>query len=67
MSNYSEWYNAQTSCTKAWLDKQAIWKDSDMIKAFLVGCAVGLAFGIVVGIYLGTPDISGLAQGYLKG
>lgn len=45
MGKYSTWYENQNATTKAWLDKQAIWHDSDMVKAFAVGSVIGFIIG----------------------
>ena len=31
MGKYTSWYESQNETTKAWLSKQAIWHDRDMI------------------------------------
>lgn len=48
MSKYQEWYDNQPAHTRAWMEKQAVWHDADMFKAFLVGAC----FGIIVGFLL---------------
>lgn len=55
------------SVTDAWLEKQAIWHDSDMFKAFAIGVAVGLFLGFIWGFGVGSPDLSGFASTGLKG
>jgi len=48
MNKYTEWYNNQNANTKAWLDKQAIWHDSDMVKAVMFGSVLGFIIGALV-------------------
>ena len=45
MSKFTTWYDNQNETTKAWLDKQALWHDSDMVKAFTVGSVIGFIIG----------------------
>ena len=53
--------------TDAWLAKQAIWHDKDMLKAVLVGVALGVVLGFFWGYGVGTPDLSGLTHTGIKG
>lgn len=46
MGKWERWYEAQPDNIKAWYDQpRAIWYDSDMLKAFLVGVIVGSIIG----------------------
>ena len=53
--------------TDAWLAKQAIWHDRDMIKAVLFGVALGVAIGFFWGFAAGSPDLSGMTLNYVRG
>ena len=53
--------------TDAWLAKQAIWHDRDMLKAVLFGVALGVAIGFFWGYGVGSPDLSGITYTGLKG
>ena len=53
--------------TDAWLAKQAIWHDRDMLKAVLFGVALGVAIGYFWGYGVGSPDLSGITYTGLKG
>lgn len=48
MSKFTSWYDQQNETTKAWLDKQAIWHDRDMVKAVLFGIMLGFIIGVIV-------------------
>jgi len=48
MAKFQSWYNQQNSTTQAWLDKQAIWHDKDMLISF----GFGIFFGLIIGIIL---------------
>lgn len=41
-----QWYDSLPQHTKEYLKKQAIWHDSDMVKAF----AFGVFFGFLIGL-----------------
>tara|TARA_A200000159_G_C7315743_1_gene336619 strand:- start:1084 stop:1233 length:150 start_codon:yes stop_codon:yes gene_type:complete len=45
VTKFTSWYENQNETTRAWLDKQAIWHDSDMVKACCVGFIVGFILG----------------------
>lgn len=46
MGKWERWYEAQPQHIKNWYDQpRAIWYDSDMFKAFLVGVVVGSIIG----------------------
>jgi hypothetical protein len=50
MNKWTEWYNAQPEHIKKWMDMdQAIWHDSDMWRAGLFGCFIGIIIGLVLG------------------
>jgi hypothetical protein len=53
--------------TDAWLAKQPIWHDSDMIKMALVVSLLAGSIGILIGYFWALPDLSGLGWHYLKG
>ena len=42
---FKTWYDNQNESTKAWLDKQPIWHDKDMVGAFVAGLLLGFAIG----------------------
>jgi hypothetical protein len=44
----NEWLKLQPKHTQEWLKKQAIWRDSDMFKAFAFGVFVGFIIGVFV-------------------
>mgnify|MGYP000049334384 CR=1 FL=1 len=46
MGKYTSWYESQNETTKAWLSKQAIWHDRDMI----ISCCVGFVTGFILGV-----------------
>lgn len=47
MNKWSQWYDLQPPHIKAWFDQpRAIWYDSDMWKAGLVGVVVGILIGL---------------------
>lgn len=49
MSKWQQWYEVQPQHIKDWLDQpRAIWYDSDMWKAGLLGFAIGLVIGVMV-------------------
>jgi hypothetical protein len=48
MSKYTRWYNNQSEATKAWLDKQSIWHDRDMVKAVMFGSVIGFVIGVLI-------------------
>jgi hypothetical protein len=50
MSKFTDWYNSQPTHTKAYLNKQPIWHDRDMIKAFLLGNLIGIVFGFILAL-----------------
>lgn len=53
--------------TDAWLAKQPLWYDSDMLKALLFGAVIGGLIGLVVGYGLGLPDFSNMPVTYVRG
>lgn len=53
--------------TDAWLEKQPLWHDSDMLKAVLFGTAFGLFVGLIFGYGLGLPDFSNMPLTYVRG
>jgi len=53
--------------TDVWLAKQAIWHNSDMLKALSIGVAIGLFIGFIWGYGVGAPDLSGFVSTGLKG
>lgn len=40
-TKWDDWYDSLNPNTRAWLKKQAVWHDSDMVKAFLWGAFIG--------------------------
>ena len=42
------WYDSLPASTKEYLSKQPIWHDSDMWKAGLFGCFVGIIIGSII-------------------
>ena len=48
MSKWTTWYENQNETTRAWLDKQAIWHDRDMVICGSVCFLIGLFFGIII-------------------
>lgn len=42
------WLEQQPLHTQAWLKKQSIWNDLDMVKAFALGAFVGLLIGLII-------------------
>jgi hypothetical protein len=53
--------------TDAWLAKQPIWHDRDIIKATLTGIVVGVLFGFIWGYGVGLPDYGSMTLSYLRG
>ena len=53
--------------TDEWLAKQAIWHDSDMLRALALGVAIGLFVGFLWGFDVGSPDLSGIINTGIKG
>lgn len=50
-----------------WIAKQAIWRDSDLVKAALVGIVIGLVIGFAWGFGVGSPDLSGINHTGVRG
>jgi hypothetical protein len=47
-SKWEKWYDAQPAHVKQWMDQpKPLWYDSDMWKAGIVGCMVGILFGLL--------------------
>ena len=44
---HQKWIEQQPKHTQEWLKKQAIWHDSDMFKAGLIGVFFGLIIGLL--------------------
>jgi hypothetical protein len=42
-----KWYDSLPAHTKQYVDNQAIWHDSDMWRAGLLGAAIGLIIGLL--------------------
>lgn len=57
MSKLSDWYENLDPKTRAYLEKQPIWHDSDLIKASIGGAVVGFLVGLVVGYQLGWQPV----------
>lgn len=57
MSKLNDWYENLDPKTKAYLEKQPIWHDRDLIKASIGGVAVGFIIGLVVGYQLGWQPV----------
>lgn len=53
--------------TDQWLAKQAIWHDSDMLKAVALGIGIGVVVGFLWGFGVGSPDLSNMPLSYVKG
>jgi alpha-L-arabinofuranosidase len=51
MNRWTKWYDQQPQHIKNWIDQpRAIWYDSDMWRAGLFGCAVGIIIGLALGV-----------------
>jgi hypothetical protein len=48
MNKWQEWYDSLPQHTKLYLDGRAIWKDSDLLKSFVVGLLVGIGTTMIV-------------------
>jgi hypothetical protein len=59
--------NTGHKTTDAWLAKQPIWHDRDMLKAVLLGVVLGVAVGFFWGFGVGSPDLSGMTLNYVRG
>lgn len=46
-SKWEQWYDSLPAHTKEYLKKQAVWNDTDMFKAFVVGATCGLLIGLL--------------------
>lgn len=57
MSKLSDWFENLDPKTKAYLEKQPIWHNSDLIKASIGGAIVGFFVGIVIGYQLGWQPV----------
>ena len=44
---HQEWLEKQPKHTQEWLNGQAIWHDSDLYKAMLVGMILGFLIGLI--------------------
>jgi uncharacterized protein (DUF2062 family) len=64
--NYRKSFTGHAT-TDAWLAKQAIWHDSDMLKALSIGVAIGLFVGFLWGFDFGSPNLSEITRTGLKG
>ena len=53
--------------TDKWLAKQAIWHDSDMLKAVALGIGIGVVVGFLWGWSVGLPDPSAYYIHYVRG
>jgi len=42
------WYNNLPAHTRAYLDQQAVWRDSDVVMAVAFGFGLGLLIGLVI-------------------
>lgn len=47
-SESQKWLEQQPKWTQEWLKKQAIWHDSDMVKALCFGAFLGFLIGLLV-------------------
>jgi hypothetical protein len=47
-NKWDAWYASLSPSTKEYLKNQPIWHDSDMWKAGLLGCAIGVLIGLAV-------------------
>ena len=48
LEQWQQWYESLSPSTREYLDSQAIWHDSDMVKSLLVGVVVGIIIGALV-------------------
>lgn len=48
MNKWEKWYDRLPESTRAYLKSQPIWHDSDMWKAGIFGCFVGLFIGLML-------------------
>jgi|APIni6443716594_1056825.scaffolds.fasta_scaffold4171054_2 hypothetical protein len=44
---HQEWLEKQPKHTQEWLSNQAIWHDTDLYKAMLVGMILGFLIGLI--------------------
>lgn len=47
-NKWQVWYDSLTPSTKEYLKQQAIWRDSDLLKSFVVGLLVGIGTTLIV-------------------
>lgn len=47
-TKWEEWHDNLSPSLKIYLKNQAVWHDSDMWTAGLVGCFVGILIGLVI-------------------
>ena len=45
MNKWTTWHNSLPQHTQEYLKTQAIWRDSDLAKAFAVGAVIGFVIG----------------------
>jgi hypothetical protein len=47
-NKWEAWYDSLSPSMKTYLKNQAVWHDSDMWRAGLFGCFVGILIGLVI-------------------
>jgi hypothetical protein len=47
MSKFESWYYQQPETTKAHIDRTPVWRDRDMVFAFVAGVALGVFVGVI--------------------
>jgi hypothetical protein len=59
--NYKKTFTGH-DVTDAWLAKQAIWHDSDLIKFVIIASIISGGLGFLFGWSYGQPDLSGVVH-----
>jgi hypothetical protein len=49
MNKYQAWWDSLPENTKQYLRSQPVWHDSDMWRAGLFGCFIGIIIGLALG------------------
>lgn len=47
MNKFQNWYDSLPEHTKQYINAQPVWHDRDMLKALLLGTAIGLVIGLL--------------------